>query len=54
MNRTEKATAVTELQAAMSGATNAFLVDFTGITVPQVTELRRQAGGTRRQDRAAM
>ena len=47
MNRTEKAAVVTELQSAMGGATNAFLVDFTGITVPQVTELRRQIRETK-------
>ena len=47
MNRTEKAAVVTELQAAMGGATNAFLVDFTGITVPQVTELRRHVRETK-------
>ena len=47
MNRTEKAAVVTELHDAMGGATNAFLVDFTGITVPQVTELRRQIRETK-------
>ncbi len=47
MNRTEKATVVSDLQQSMGGATNAFLIDFTGITVPQVTELRRQVRETK-------
>jgi len=42
MNRDEKAAAVSELNDAMGSATNAFLIQFRGITVPQVTELRRQ------------
>jgi large subunit ribosomal protein L10 len=47
MNRTEKAAAVSELQGSVGKATNAFLLDFTGITVPQVTELRRQVRETK-------
>jgi len=42
MNREEKAAAVSELNEAMGTATNAFLIQFRGITVPQVTELRKQ------------
>ncbi|HVT43956.1 MAG TPA: 50S ribosomal protein L10 [Thermoanaerobaculia bacterium] len=42
MNREEKNQAVSELAAQMEKASNAFLIDFKGITVPQVTELRRQ------------
>lgn len=42
MERTEKPTVVAELRNSVGGAKNAFLIDFTGITVPQVTELRRQ------------
>ena len=42
MNRDEKAQAISELEGAIGSATNAFLIDFKGITVPQVTELRRQ------------
>ena len=42
MNRDEKAQAISELESAIGSATNAFLIDFKGVTVPQVTELRRQ------------
>jgi len=42
MNRDDKAQAISELETAIGGATNAFLIDFKGVTVPQVTELRRQ------------
>jgi large subunit ribosomal protein L10 len=46
MNREEKAVAISELESAMGKATNAFLIDFKGITVPQVTELRKQVRET--------
>ena len=46
MNREEKRDAVVDLTEQMSKATNAFLLDFKGITVPQVTELRRQVRET--------
>ena len=46
MNRDEKAAAVSELNDAMGKAKNAFLIQFKGITVPQVTELRRQVRET--------
>ena len=42
MNRDEKAAAVSELGEGLAHATNAFVLEFKGITVPQVTELRRQ------------
>lgn len=42
MNRDEKAQAISELNSGIGQATNAFVIDFQGITVPQVTELRRQ------------
>ena len=42
MNRDEKAQAISELESSIGKATNAFLIDFKGVTVPQVTELRRQ------------
>jgi large subunit ribosomal protein L10 len=42
MNRTEKSEAISELSEGIGKATNAFLIEFKGITVPQVTELRRQ------------
>src|SRR5205814_10331511 len=46
MNQEEKAEANSELEAAIGKATNAFLIDFKGITVPQVTELRKQVRET--------
>ncbi len=42
MNREEKAQAISEFAEGIGKATNAFLIDFKGITVPQVTELRKQ------------
>ncbi len=42
MNRTEKKEMVASLSEGIGKATNAFLIDFTGITVPQVTELREK------------
>jgi large subunit ribosomal protein L10 len=42
MNRDEKAQAISELNEGIGKATNAFLISFKGITVPQVTELRKQ------------
>ncbi len=47
MNRAEKAAAVNELAETMGGAPHAFLIDYTGITVPAVTDLRRQIRGAR-------
>ena len=47
MNKTEKNAAVEELRTSLSGAKNAFVIGFTGIKVPDVTELRRQIRGTR-------
>jgi large subunit ribosomal protein L10 len=48
VSRAEKETELAELQSAFRGADTAVLVDYRGVTVPQVTELRRQvraAGG---------
>src|SRR5712664_2983045 len=42
MNKNEKTQAISELEAAIGKARNAFLISFKGITVPQVTELRKQ------------
>src|SRR5688572_16286039 len=42
MDKNEKQQLIEELQKEIGGATNAFLVEFKGITVPQVTELRKQ------------
>lgn len=44
--RQEKATEVAELNEQIGKATNAFLIEFKGITVPQVTELRKQVRDT--------
>ena len=41
-NRAEKAEAISEFSEGIGQATNAFLISFKGITVPQVTELRKQ------------
>jgi large subunit ribosomal protein L10 len=41
-NREQKATAISDFSANIGQATNAFLISFKGITVPQVTELRKQ------------
>jgi large subunit ribosomal protein L10 len=46
MNREEKAQAISDFTAGVATATNAFLIDFKGITVPQVTELRKQVRET--------
>src|SRR3954463_8027788 len=46
MNRDEKAAAVSELSEGLAHATNAFVLEFKGITVPQVTELRKQVRQT--------
>jgi len=44
--REQKATEVSELTEQIGKASNAFLIDFKGITVPQVTELRKQVRQT--------
>ncbi|HEX7154948.1 MAG TPA: 50S ribosomal protein L10 [Thermoanaerobaculia bacterium] len=41
-NRVQKAEAISEFSEGIGSATNAFLISFKGITVPQVTELRKQ------------
>lgn len=46
MNREEKAAAVSKLNEGLASATNAFVLEFKGITVPQVTELRKQVRDT--------
>jgi large subunit ribosomal protein L10 len=42
VSRAEKETEFGELEASFRGADTAILVDYRGVTVPQVTELRRQ------------
>lgn len=46
MNRTEKATEVKKLESDFAATENAFLISLTGLTVAQVTDLRRQIRGT--------
>lgn len=41
-NREQKAAAISDFTEGIGSATNAFVLDFKGITVPQVTELRKQ------------
>ena len=41
-NREQKAEAISEFSEGIGSAQNAFVLDFKGITVPQVTELRKQ------------
>ena len=42
MNREEKAQLISDFSEGIGQATNAFIIEFKGITVPQVTELRKQ------------
>lgn len=42
LTRSEKERALQQLEAAFKGAESAILLDYRGLTVPQVTELRRQ------------
>ncbi len=46
MNRAEKTEAIAGLAASIAKAPHAFLIDYKGVTVPAVTELRRQVRGT--------
>src|SRR5215210_564040 len=45
-NRVQKAAAISVVSDSVGQATNAFLISFKGITVPQVTELRKQVRET--------
>jgi len=47
MNKDDKSQEIATLSSGIGQATNAFLIDFKGITVPQVTELRRQVRETK-------
>ena len=46
MNRAEKTDAIARMTEAMGRAPHAFLIDYQGINVPDVTELRRQIRAT--------
>src|SRR5947209_19897871 len=45
--REQKSQEISALSDQIGKASNAFLIDFKGITVPQVTELRKQVRGTK-------
>jgi large subunit ribosomal protein L10 len=47
VTRADKETELEQLESAFRGAETAVLVDFRGMDVPQVTELRRQLRGVR-------
>ena len=49
VTRASKKTELQELERAFSGTDSAILVDFRGLKVPEVTELRRQVRGARGQ-----
>ena len=46
MNRAEKTDAIAKMTETVGRAPHAFLIDFQGINVPDVTELRRQVRAT--------
>lgn len=46
MNRAEKTDAISKMTESVGRAPHAFLIDFKGINVPDVTELRRQIRAT--------
>jgi large subunit ribosomal protein L10 len=45
--KAQKSQEISELTQEIGNASNAFLIDFKGITVPQVTELRKQVRETK-------
>jgi large subunit ribosomal protein L10 len=47
MNREQKSATIQELSEKVASAPHAFLIDYTGVTVPAVTDLRRQIRGAR-------
>jgi large subunit ribosomal protein L10 len=47
VTRADKETELQSLEAAFKGSDSAILVDFRGLTVPQVTDLRRQIRGVK-------
>jgi large subunit ribosomal protein L10 len=47
VSKAEKTTEVEQLAAAFKGSDSAILIDYKGINVPQVTELRRQLRGAK-------
>lgn len=51
VTKAQKVEELTELEAAFKGTESAILVDYRGLKVPEVTELRRQVRATRAQYR---
>jgi large subunit ribosomal protein L10 len=51
LTKTEKATELERLEGALKGADSAILLDYKGLNVPQVTELRRQVRAAKGQYR---
>ncbi len=51
LTRTDKENELHELEGAFKGTETAILVDYRGLNVPQVTELRRQVRAAKGQDR---
>ena len=47
VTRADKAAELEQLEAAFKGSESAILVDYKGLTVPQVTDLRRQIRGAK-------
>jgi large subunit ribosomal protein L10 len=47
VSKSEKAVELDQLEAAFKGSESAILVDYRGLTVPQVTDLRRQIRGAK-------
>jgi large subunit ribosomal protein L10 len=47
LTKTEKETELRQLEQALAGAESAILLDYRGLNVPQVTELRRQVRAVR-------
>ena len=47
VTRAEKAVELEQLESAFKGSETAILVDYRGLNVPQVTELRRQLRGAK-------
>ncbi len=51
LTKTEKATELEKLEGALKGVDSAILLDYKGLNVPQVTELRRQVRAAKGQYR---
>ena len=47
VTKAEKATELHQMESAFKGSESAILLDYKGLTVPQVTDLRRQIRGAK-------